>query len=233
MGEHTVAGGIVSQVAHLGGVGIEVVQLPLVVEHLSAPGHCVGARGGQLTYMGFGPARRVVEGADQFPHVACATGCLVIVDPPHHGLHVRRHRPGHGDHEVGRWIVDVHDPSGNGSAVVTLEDVVTGLQVDRAVGVKAAVDQWPQARTGQRVHFAEAFGECGSSCGDVDASGVEQRGQQVHVRRRGVVDGGAPSRCLALGIETHDGQRNPHCLVVQGEPLLVHPAVGTQHLAVI
>jgi hypothetical protein len=86
-------------------------------------------------------------------------------------------------------------------AGVTFEHVVAGHQVDDPVRVGCrAVDDRQQVPAGQGMHLAERPTQLGSAVDRlVDAGGGEQRGDEVDVRGRRVVDdttlGGAARRC--------------------------------------
>ncbi|OKH63940.1 hypothetical protein EB72_10375 [Mycobacterium sp. SWH-M1] len=218
-------------VVHLRGIGVQIVELPLVVERVRPVHRPADPGRGELAHPWLCPRRWIVEGADQFPEVPRSVRCGVFVHAQHQAFEIgcgvgrdadtqrSRHRgcqPQHACHA--------------GCSRVAFQDVVTCHQVHRpgAVGV-STVDDRHQVPAGERVHLGECLGESAGGGRDVDSGSREQGGHQVDMGgRRGH---GASRRRTAS--DTGDDERNPSGLVVQVEPLLVQPTVSAQQIAVV
>ena len=210
------------------GSSVEVVELPLVGQrHACGTARRPGRRRRRWRTPRLGPGGRVVEGAHQLPEVVRRT-------PGDDALDARADVGRHLDAQRQRRVLGAAEPAGQAR---------TRRCRPRACcrgsgGRRSAPGRPPtgpsttgsRSRPGQRVHLGERAAQLVGHGVLVDAGGGEQRGHEVDVRGRHLVDRGRGRRPVA---DADDREGHPRGLVVEVAPLLVQPAVGAEQLAVV
>ena len=233
MGENGCGCRVARPVVGLDGVGVEVVELPLVGEGLRSVDRPGRSASGQMAHARLGPGVGIVEGPHDLPQAAGTASCCGIRHPDDETLEVGGDVGGHLDAQR-EWRTHrpAHLPGHRAGPGVALGHVVAGQQVDRPFGVgrRRPVDHRHEIAAGKGVYLGVGLLELPGGFLLVDAGGGQQRRHEIDMGARSIVD--LAARRLAVS-DPGDGERHPGGLVIQVEPFLVEAAVGAQQLAVV